>query len=216
MSERSDMTMGVLGAGIVGRTLATGWAGAGHHIVLGSREPESERIGATVAEIAREASGRVWAALPADAVPAADLVVITVPGDGVPELIAVLGDTLRGKPVIDTTNDLTPGAAAMDHVGALTEAGGIVYRALNSVGWEQMANPRFGDVSSDMPFAGPDGADRPLVERAITDLGFRAVYLGAGPQGLACVTALAQVWFQLAFSQGWGRRLGMKFLTDPD
>jgi predicted dinucleotide-binding enzyme len=70
-----------------------------------------------------------------------------------------------------------------------------------------------------MPFAGPDTPARAVVEQLIADLGFRPVWLGDGPEALASTDALARLWFQLAFSRGWGRRLGLRLLTaadDPD
>jgi predicted dinucleotide-binding enzyme len=63
----------VLGAGTVGQTLATGWARAGHEVVLGSRAPETDRVRAAVA-----ATGARRAARHADAARDADLVVVTV------------------------------------------------------------------------------------------------------------------------------------------
>lgn len=216
-SSAARVTIGVLGAGVVGRTLATGWAAAGHTVVLGSRDPSSARIADALADINAASPGHaVKAAMSIDAVRTADLVVIAVPGQHVPELTGHLGDVLSGRIVIDATNDLTPAAAASDHGALLSEAGGIVYRAFNSVGWEQMAQPRFGDVASDMPYSGPDQAERSRVEAAIGDLGFRPVYLGAGPEALASVNALAKIWFQLALGQGWGRRLGLRFLDQTD
>jgi predicted dinucleotide-binding enzyme len=201
----------VLGAGIVGRTLAACWARAGYEVVLGSRDPDADRIAAAVAE-----TGAARAATHPDAARGADLVVVTVPGEQVEALVARLGESLTGRVVIDTTNVLTPGAAVLHHVRTFTAAGAVGYRALNSTGWEQMARPVFGTQRSDMPYAGPDGPSRALVETAIADIGFRAVWIGDGPEALATTDALARLWFQLAFGRGWGRRLGLRLLTAVD
>ena len=79
-----------------------------------------------------------------------------------------------------------------------------------------MANPRFGTQRADMPYSGPDGSERQVVDRLVDDLGFRAIWLGDGPEAHALTDALARLWFQLAFRQGWGRRLAWRLLTDAD
>mgnify|MGYP003908855205 CR=1 FL=1 len=108
----------VLGAGTVGRTLAAGWVRAGHRVVLGSRDPASERVTAAVAE-----TGAAGAAEHAEAVSACDVVVVTVPGDQVEGLIGALGGALAGRVAVDATNHLAPGTTVLHHVDALTAAG---------------------------------------------------------------------------------------------
>ena len=204
-------TIAVLGAGVVGRTLAARWARAGHDVVLGSRDPGADRIAAAVAE-----TGAARAATHAEAARSAELAVVTVPGEQVDGLLADLGRSLAGRIVVDTTNVLAPDAAVLHHVEAFTAAGAIAYRAFNSTGWEQMARPVFGTHRSDMPYAGPDGPSRALVQAAVADVGFRPVWIGDGPAALATTDALARLWFQLAFGRGWGRRLGLRLLTPDD
>jgi predicted dinucleotide-binding enzyme len=201
----------VLGAGTVGRTLATSWARAGHDVVLGSRTPDTERLQAAVA-----ATGALRAAIHADAARAADLVVVTVPGDQVDALVSELGTALRDRPVIDATNVLTPHATALHHLDALVGAGAVAFRALHSTGWEQMAQPIFDAQRSDMAYAGPDGPARTIVETAIADLGFRPIWLGEGSDAIAIADALARLWIHLVFARGWNRRLGLRLLTDNE
>jgi predicted dinucleotide-binding enzyme len=200
----------VLGAGVVGRTLAAGWATAGHDVVLGSRDPSAVRTQDAVREVGHGARAEVHR----QAAAGADAVVVTVPGDQVPALITHVGDALAGRTVVDATNNLSPEAPALNAVAALSAAGGWVYRAFNSVGWEQMRDPVFGSIRSDMLFAGPepDGA----VAQLIADLGFRPIWLGDGPQPLAVADSLARLWFTLAFQRGLGRRVGFRVLTAED
>jgi 8-hydroxy-5-deazaflavin:NADPH oxidoreductase len=204
-------TIAVLGAGVVGRTLAARWVRAGYEVVLGSRDPGADRITAAVAE-----TGAARAATHAEAARSAELTVVTVPGEQVDALVADLGRSLAGRVVVDTTNVLAPDAAVLHHVDAFTAAGATAYRAFNSTGWEQMARPVFGTQRSDMPYAGPDGPSRALVEAVVADIGFRPVWIGDGPAALATTDALARLWFQLAFGRGWGRRLGLRLLTPDD
>jgi predicted dinucleotide-binding enzyme len=205
------IAIAVLGAGIVGRTLAARWTRAGHEVILGSRDPGSARVAGAVAE-----TGAVRAATHAEAARGAELSVVTVPGEQVEALVVGLGDSLAGRVVVDATNVLAPDAPVLHHVDTLAAAGAVVYRAFNSTGWEQMAQPVFGTQRSDMPYAGPDGQARAVVEAVIADIGFRPVWVGDGPAALATTDALARLWFQLAFGLGWGRRLGLRLLTAAD
>lgn len=142
---------------------------------------------------------------------------ITVPGGEVAALISQLAGALRSRIVIDASNDVSAGTASMNAVAALTGAGAVTFRAFNTVGWEQMQRPAFGQVRSDMPYAGPaSGAAGRTVDRLIADIGFRPIHLGADDRALDAVDALARVWFLLAFGQGYGRRLGLRFLTKDD
>ena len=211
MTTTTPVTIAVLGTGDVGSALATGWARAGHHVILGSRRPDSERIRRAVADI-----GASEAADHADAARRADVTVVAVPGDQVDSLVtAPRRRTARTHR--DRRHELhEPGADTLHHVDALTTAGATTYRAFNTTGWEQMAQPRFGPQRADMPYSGPDGSERHVVDRLVDDLGFRAIWLGDGPEAHALTDALARLWFQLAFRQGWGRRLAWKMLTDAD
>jgi predicted dinucleotide-binding enzyme len=207
----NGLTVAVIGAGIVGRTLAAGWARAGHHVVLGSRQPDSDQIRQAVTE-----TGAQRAARPVDAVTTADVTVLTVPGDQVADLVTTLGEALRGRIVVDSTNSLQPDAVALHSTDLLRAAGATSFRAFSTTGWEQMARPVFGDERSDLPYAGPDTAARATVARLVEDIGFRPVWLGDGPEALAITDSLTRLWFHLAFTQGWGRRLGWRLLTDQD
>jgi 8-hydroxy-5-deazaflavin:NADPH oxidoreductase len=205
------LTVAVLGAGSVGRALAAGWVRAGHRVLLGSREPASERMAAAVTE-----TGAQDALVHRDAARAADVAVVAVPAEQVESLVGDTGDALRGRVAIDTTNVLTPGAAVLHHADVIRAAGATVFRAFNTVGWEQMAQPVFGAERCDLLYAGPEGPARGTVERLVGDLGFRPVWLGDGEAAFASTDALARVWFQLAFERGWGRRLGFRLLSAED
>ena len=173
----------MLGAGTVGRTLARSWVLAGHQVILGSRQPDVTRALDAVAQIVEQSAGGLTVMLHEAAARAADVVVVTVPGDQVPSLVGALGDALAGKIVIDATNDTAPDAAALNQLAELESARALASRAFNTVGWEQMANPLFGPTRADLPYAGPD-ASRAVLDRLIGDVGFRPVYLGADPSAV--------------------------------
>ena len=89
-------TVGFIGSGHIGTTIARLAIAAGHQVVLSnSRGPET--LAASVAELGPRAS----AATSAEAAAAGDIVVVTVPVKAFPNLPAA---PLAGKTVIDTCN----------------------------------------------------------------------------------------------------------------
>ncbi len=94
------MRVAVVGAGRIGGNVARLLARAGHDVTVSGRDPERLRERA-------EALG-ARAATPADAVRDAEVVVVAVPWDALPDAIAAMGP-LDGRIVIDTTNQFGTG-----------------------------------------------------------------------------------------------------------
>lgn len=97
------------GTGPQGRGLAYRFARAGHHVILGSRSADrAVAVAAQVNERLLSADGRGVSsgAMNADAVDAADLVLLAVPYDGHDPLVQSLADHLVGKTVISCVNPL--------------------------------------------------------------------------------------------------------------
>lgn len=89
-------TIGFIGSGHIGGTVARLAVDAGHDVVLSnSRGPE------TLQDLVGELGPRARAATGAEAAEAGDLVVLTIPLKNVARVAA---GTLRGKVVIDTSN----------------------------------------------------------------------------------------------------------------
>ena len=89
-------TIGFIGAGNIGSTVARLAVDAGYDVVLSnSRGPE------TLAELTADLGPSAHAATPAEAASAGDLVVVTIPLKNIEQLPL---DALAGKTVIDTNN----------------------------------------------------------------------------------------------------------------
>ena len=89
-------TIGFIGAGHIGGTVARLAVGAGYDVVVSnSRGPE------TLAELVETLGPRARAATPAEAAAAGDLVVVTIPLGNIDRLPV---EALAGKTVIDTNN----------------------------------------------------------------------------------------------------------------
>jgi len=92
------MRIGIIGAGMIGSTLATLFVDAGHEVRVASRHPDELRL--LIARLGRNAS----AGTPADAAAYGEVVVLTVPLEAVPGLAKELAPLLKGKIVLDTGN----------------------------------------------------------------------------------------------------------------
>jgi 8-hydroxy-5-deazaflavin:NADPH oxidoreductase len=191
------LTVAVIGTGNIGGTLGRAFAAAGHTVVLGSRHPSD---GADPREVPV-----------AEALTGADVVVLALPAAAVPAFAHEHAEALAGPLVVDAANDIG-GAGPANHHDALTAAvPGLRYaRAFNSLGWENFAEPRFGDTVGDLFFSSAE-ADRAVVESLIEAVGLRPIYLGEGQQEV--VDGVLRLWFALAIGQRRGRHLAFRVLT---
>src|SRR5690242_14492660 len=166
------MNIAVIGAGNIGGTLARKWAGAGHQVVIGARDPSKVEV----QQLADETGGRATSIQ--QAVQDAEAVLFAVPGAAMPATCQSLGSALDGKLVIDATNNV--GAAVLNSVATIASAApsSAVYRAFNIYGFENFENPVLGGEQADLFFTGPDGAPRATAEQLIGDIGLRPVWLG--------------------------------------
>lgn len=188
------MRIAVIGRGKIGGTLGRKWAAAGHDVVYGVRKPE----GADTATAAGAVEG-------------ADVVVLAVPGTAAKNVIAELGDGLRGKVVVDTTNDIT-GSGKLHALDEIAD-GALPVRAFNTLGWENFEEPVIAGVQVDLIFGAEDGRAREVAEELIAAVGLNPVWLG-GVDAFDLVDDLTGLWFQLAFRRGFGRRVALKVLRE--
>lgn len=97
------MKVGVLGTGVVGRTLATKLAELGHEVTMGSRSADNEDAAAWAAGAAAGASHGTFA----DAAEAGEVVVNATAGGASLDALAAAGqENLAGKLLIDVANAL--------------------------------------------------------------------------------------------------------------
>src|SRR5580765_8051311 len=89
--EERVMRIGIIGAGMIGSTMARLWADAGHEVLVASRHLEELRP--LVARLGPGAS----AGTPMEATTFGDALMITVPLKAVPELARDLAPALVGR-----------------------------------------------------------------------------------------------------------------------
>jgi predicted dinucleotide-binding enzyme len=150
----------------------------------------------------------------AEALAAADVVLVAVPGGAVDQLVEENSAALDGKIIIDAANKIGSGGPlnSLATFEAKTP-NARVYRAFNTLGWENFDNPVIGGLQADLFYCGPDHDDRQLIDRLISDVGLRPVWVG-GLQEIDHVDALLWLWFALARNRGYGRHLAFKLLTE--
>jgi 8-hydroxy-5-deazaflavin:NADPH oxidoreductase len=198
----------VLGAGNIGGTLGRKWARAGHAVTFGVTDPAGAKAQAVLADLGNLAQ----ISTVADALAGAEVVLVAVPGTAVDALVQANADQLDGKIVIDAANRLSGGPANSLATFQRLTPNARVYRAFNTLGWENFAHPMFDGIEADLFYCGPDGESRQVVERLIEDVGLRPIRLGDTDQ-VDLVDAMLRVWFALAVGQGMGRQMAFKVLT---
>jgi predicted dinucleotide-binding enzyme len=144
--------IGVLGSGVVGRTLAAGFLKHGYDVMLGTRDPGRGEVPAWI-----NANPGAKAGTFRETAIFGEIVVLAVKGLVVEEVITQAGpDHLTGKIVIDTTNPLAsdtpvngiltfstgPNESLGEKVQMLLPNAHVV-KAFNSVGSGLMINPKF-------------------------------------------------------------------------
>lgn len=109
------MRIGILGTGALAEALGTGWARAGHELLVGGRS--RAKADALVARL----GGAARAATPREVVTGRDAVLLAVLWAGVEEVLRgvdAANGTLAGTPLIDPTNAVEHGVGVL-----LTERG---------------------------------------------------------------------------------------------
>ncbi|RYP88611.1 NADP oxidoreductase [Nocardioides guangzhouensis] len=174
------MEIAILGTGAVGRALAGAFTRAGHHVVVGTRDPATTRE--------REGfPADLELATYADAAAGADVAVNATNGDGSLPAVAAASPGLAGKVLLDTSNPLDfshgfPPTLTVKDTDSLAEQlqrahpDVRVVKALNTCANEVMVDPgRIGDGDTTVFVAGDDADARAVARGLLEELGWRDV-----------------------------------------
>jgi predicted dinucleotide-binding enzyme len=207
MAEK-NLTVAVLGAGNIGGTLGKKWSFAGHYIRFGVNDPAGKNAQALRAELGDQIMiGTIADALQDNP----DVVLIALPGRVVESVAQMYAAQLNGRVIIDAANRM--GEDSMHNLAHFQQYApqAQLYRAFNTLGWENFAEPDFNGIQADLFYCGADGDARASVEHLISATGLRPVYLG-GVEQMGLLDAIASLWFALAFGQKKGRHVALKVL----
>ena len=191
----AGMRIAVIGKGNIGGTLGSKWRAAGHDVVYGARDGSGEGPGgAPVRSIG-------------DAMADAEVVVLAVPGQVVPDVVNDNGAALAGKVVIDAVNRM--GAGEFDSRALIAAAAPTAryVRAFNSLGWENFADPLPGSAL----FFAADPEARATAEDLISAVGLEPAFLGDA-DATATVDGLLPLWFALVKQNGGNRKVALRIV----
>ena len=177
-------TIGLIGSGNIGSTLARLAVAAGYDVVLSnSRGPE------TLQDLVSELGPKARAATSAEAAAAGDIVVVTVPLGAYRDVPV---EPLAGKVVIDTNNyyperdgvfdELEDGSSTTGELLQKHLPESRVVKGFNNIWFghlRSLARPAGSADRSALPIAGDDAAAKQAVSELFDNLGFDTV--DAGP-----------------------------------
>jgi 8-hydroxy-5-deazaflavin:NADPH oxidoreductase len=196
-------TVGIIGSGAIGSTIARLAVEAGHHVVLSnSRGPE------TLADMVAELGPQASAATSGQAAAAGDIVVVSVPVKAFPDLPAA---PLAEKTVIDTCNYDTERDGRIPELDSksLTSSelllrylpNAMVVKAFNNIFFKHLLSlgrPAGAGDRSYLPIAGDSAPANAAVTAFIESIGYSVV--DTGP--------LADSWRQATGTPVWGTPYG--------
>lgn len=177
------MQIGVLGSGVVGKALGSGWARHGHRIVLGTGSPDRQDLRQWAEQTGQEVGGF------ADAARFGEVITLALLGSATLDVVGQLdAGAVDGKVVIDATNPLTFEHGSPElfvgHTDSLGEQvqralpGARVVKAYNTVGNTLMVDPQLPGGPPTMFLAGNDDAAKQTVTTLLTDTGWDVADLG--------------------------------------
>jgi len=185
-ADSQKLRIGIIGSGNVGSALGGVWAKAGNEVMFSSRHLDNDK------KLAAAIGANARAGTPQEAATFGQVLLFAVPYSAFPELIKSLGDSFRGKVVINASNPFPQrdgeianqargkGAGLFD---AELLAGAHVVRAFNAVGAARMASAHEDPGEIGMPIAGDDKKALEVASRLVREAGFEPVVVGGADMG---------------------------------
>ena len=169
------MKVAIIGAGHVGKALATSITRAGHDVTISASSPAS-------AQQAASAVGAQAATSNTAAVEQADVVILAIPYAGGQQVADEIRDSVIGKTIVDVTNPLKPdysglateGTSAAEELQQRLPASNVV-KAFNTIFATNQASP---STDIDGFVAGDDDKAKQRVISLVESIGFAPVDVG--------------------------------------
>ena len=195
-----EKKIGILGTGMVGQVLATGFLKHGHDVMVATRVPEK------VAPW-REKHPELHVGTHKEVGAWADIVVLAVKGSAAEAAIRLCdAQDLAGKTVIDATNPIADAPpengvlkfftsldrSLMEELQQVNPKAHFV-KAFNSVGNAYMVDPGFGGVKPTMFICGNDANAKQEVSAILDQFGWEAEDMG-GVEAARAIEPLCMLW----------------------
>ncbi|HET7472637.1 MAG TPA: NAD(P)-binding domain-containing protein [Candidatus Limnocylindrales bacterium] len=170
------MQIAIIGAGNVGKALASTLTKAGHEVTISAAHADHARDAAAQ-------TGASAAASNAEAARSAQLVVLAVPATAINDVAGELGGDLDGKVVIDVANRPTPSpegkSTSIAEELQQTVPNAKVVKAFNTLFASRQADPTVSGIAADAFVAGDDETAKQAVLQVAESAGFRPVDAGS-------------------------------------
>ena len=170
-------TIGILGSGVVGQSLAQGFLKSGYEVMIGTRKPEKLKV------FINKTGNKIRVGSFQETAIFGNLLVLSVKGDAINDVINMAGkENFKGKILIDPTNPLLfkdnavsistkfPDSLAMQIQKALPET--EVVKAFNTVASNYMINPKLKEGVPTMFIAGNSKEAKQAVKNIIAPWGW--------------------------------------------
>ncbi len=209
------MRIGILGSGLMGGTLGTLFARAGHDVVFSYARSDQK-----LKRLARDAKGRARAGTPADAARGADALLLAVHWSRVPDVLTQAGD-LSGKVIVTCSLPMNAGDTRLviGHTSSGAEAlarrvrGARVVSAFGTVPSEvlfSVFDARRAGRRPDLLYCGDDRRAKRIARTLMRDIGFEP--LDAGPLRIArYMEPFALLMAQVAYEGKGGPQVAYAF-----
>ena len=211
MTYRLDSRrVGVIGSGVVGQTLAAGFASRGHDVMLGSRDPGKDDVRAWLDRVGEGVTAGTFA----DTAEHGELLVLATLGVATLSAVALAGpERFAGKVVIDATNPLDfsrglpPGLLWEDgrSLGESVQAAipeAQVVKAFNIIGNPYFVDPEFADGKPTMLIAGDDEDAKATVGKVVEDFGWPPAIDVGGIEASRELEELCILWVRIGVARG--------------
>ena len=204
------MKIGVLGTGQVGQVLGASLVGLGYEVMIGSRDPNSQKVKDWVAHAAGGSSGGTFA----EAAAFGQIIILATQWAGTANAIELAGAAnFAGKIVIDVTNPLKDGPNGPELAIGFSDSGGEtvqrllpdakVVKAWNHVPAALMVSPHLLGETADMFICGNDAAAKQKVTIILKAFGCPVIDLG-GIEQARLTEALTGLWIRyMVISGNW-------------
>lgn len=175
-------TIAVIGTGQVAGALGPEFAGLGHDIVYGSRDPSRD----DVKELVERTGHGALATTPTEAAAGADIVVLAVPGGVIEAVTKSLGD-LAGKIIIDPTNPFRRREDGLFEMSVDTSNAELiqgwapdafVVKAFNTLNWRTMVDPESAGGPVSIPLVGDNAEAKAVVASLVEGIGLEPIDVG--------------------------------------
>jgi predicted dinucleotide-binding enzyme len=178
----AKMKIGIIGSGRVGGAIGGAWVRAGHEVMFSSLDLEADK------KLAASLGGKASAGTTREAAAFGTVLLVAVPYTAMPALGRDLGELIKGKIIIDTSNPIVArdgdiAVAAREKGAGIASLeylpGARIVRAFNAIGYAKMAEAagKGGDKVG-MPIAGDDANAISIASGLVRDVGYEPVLVG--------------------------------------